>query len=219
MAQLVVLALWCSAATPQQHAPATAPSARSAAQAAIDEILGILRDASLSDARRAERVREASARHLDFDTLARLSLGPALRSLTPAQQAEFTAELRAHVLHIATRYIRGYDQELVTITSDRPEANGDWTVFTRITRKPDPDRPGVPPDEIARLDFRLRRIDGRWKAIDLIIQHISLAGTFRAQFSAILKDGGVDRLLQLLRDKNAASERAEKAESPSTGKK
>jgi ABC-type transporter MlaC component len=44
--------------------------------------------------------------------------------------------------------------------------------------------------------------------IDVLIQGISMAGSFRAQFTAIMKDGGFERLMQLLREKNAANEAA-----------
>ena len=33
-----------------------------------------------------------------------------------------------------------------------------------------------------------------------------MAATFRAQFAAILKDGGIERAIQILKEKNAASE-------------
>jgi phospholipid transport system substrate-binding protein len=211
-AQIGFLAALCLAAAPASL-PATSPSARSAVQAAIDEFLSVLRDSALSAEQRGGKIKESAARHVAFDTLARLSLGPPFRSLTAEQQAEFTAELRKHIQLIASRSVSKYDQEEVTITGDRPEANGDWTVLTRITRKRDPRRRHAPVQEVGKVDFRLRRIDGQWKAIDIIIQNISLAGTFRAQFNAILKDNDIERLIQILREKNAASERAEEAES------
>ena len=208
----------CLGAAPAS-VPATSATARSAVQAAVDDFLGVLRDPALARVERGAQIKESAGRHVDYDTLARLSLGPAYRSLTASQQAEFTAELKRHIQLVASRSVSKYDGEQVAITSERPESNGDWTVTTRITRKADPKRPGVAPDEVAKLEFRVRQIEGQWRAIDIIVQNISMAGTFRAQFTNILKDASIEQVIQMLREKNAASERAEKAEAAPAGRK
>jgi phospholipid transport system substrate-binding protein len=213
-----VLIALCLGAAPAS-APATSATARSAVQAAVDEFLGVLRDPGLGRTERGGKIKETAARHVDFETLARLSLGPAFRSLTAQQQAEFAGELRRHIQLIASRSVSKYDGEQVTITNERPESNGDWTVMTRITRKPDPKRPGVAGEDVAKLELRVRQIAGEWKAIDIIVQNISIAGTFRAQFTSILKDATIEQVIQMLREKNAASERAEKAEAAPSGKR
>ena len=56
------------------------------------------------------------------------------------------------------------------------------------------------------VDYRLRQRDGTWKIIDVVIEGVSLVSNFRSQFQDILGSGAPDKLLQVLRDKNARHE-------------
>jgi ABC-type transporter MlaC component len=105
---------------------------------------------------------------------------------------------------ICTKFTKGYDDEEVIILGDKAEAKGDWTINTRILKKP----ANGAQEEVAKVDFRMRQKDDRWKVIDFNIAGISMAATFRAQFLVIMKDGGIDKLLKIMRDKNAAGEKA-----------
>ena len=60
-------------------------------------------------------------------------------------------------------------------------------------------------DDIS-VDYRLRQTDGTWKIIDVIIEGVSLVSNYRSQFQEIMTNGGIDRLLGLLREKNARGE-------------
>ena len=42
--------------------------------------------------------------------------------------------------------------------------------------------------------------------IDLIIERVSLVSNYRSQFQEVMANGGMDKLLQLLREKNAAGQ-------------
>jgi len=52
----------------------------------------------------------------------------------------------------------------------------------------------------------LRQRNGEWKIIDVLIERVSLVSNYRSQFQAIMANGGIDRLLELLREKNASGE-------------
>ncbi len=54
------------------------------------------------------------------------------------------------------------------------------------------------------------RRDGQWKIIDVIIEGVSLVSNFRSQFQDIVTNGGPDKLISLLREKNAAGEPLQK---------
>jgi phospholipid transport system substrate-binding protein len=102
------------------------------------------------------------------------------------------------MLGVASKSTNKYDDEEVVVVGDEPEKNGDCTIRCRVLGKM---KDGVQED-IGRLDFRFRAKDDRWKVIDIHVAGISLANTFRAQFLVIMKDGGVDKLLKMLHDKN-----------------
>jgi len=178
--------------------------ARAAVEGAVDQILSILRDSTLSKEEKNQRIKAIATEQIDFDVLSRLAVGPGWKDLTDAQRAEFIAEFKRHVLFICTEGTDQYKDEQVIIVDDRQESPTDWTVLTRIHSK----NPGGKPDDVFKLDFRVRRQGDHWQVIDLTIEGVSLAGTFRTQFAAISKVRGFDGLLQLMRDKNAASEKA-----------
>jgi phospholipid transport system substrate-binding protein len=55
----------------------------------------------------------------------------------------------------------------------------------------------------------MRLKDERWRLIDVSIEGIGMAAGFRAQFQAVMTKGGIDRVLQILREKNASREKAD----------
>jgi phospholipid transport system substrate-binding protein len=186
------------AATPAANTTAPSPS-RMAAQGGISQILDVLRDRALDQEGRTEKMRKVMDEWLDFETFSRLSIGPSWRDWSDAQRGQFVEEFKRHMLGVATKSTKGYDDEDVVIVADENEKNGDHTVRCRVLGKI---KDGVQED-IGRVDFRLRQMEDRWKVIDVHVAGISMANTFRAQFLVIMKDGGVDKLLKMLHEKNA----------------
>ena len=173
--------------------------ARAAAQEGVLQILGVLRERNLDRDARTEKIRAIMDDFLDFDTFSRLSIGPTWRDWSDEQRGQFVDEFRKHMLGIAAKSTKNYDDEDVVILSDEPEKNGDCTVHCRVLGKM---KDGVQED-VGRLDFRLRPREDRWKVIDVHVAGISMANTFRAQFLVIMKDGGIDKLLKMLHERNA----------------
>lgn len=178
-------------------------SARANIEDGIAKTLAAFRDPDLTQPEKGRAFGRVVEQWFDFDLFARLTLGPRFAELTPAQQSEFTAELRKHVLGLCSTGTEQYRGQDVVIREDRPEGRADHLVQTSVMGV----KEGAP-RELARLDFRMRQREGTWKVIDVSIKNISLAGGFRAQFDAIMKSGGYERLIQLLREKNAAREAA-----------
>lgn len=159
--------------------------------------LEVLKDQSLDPAARRRRIEALADESFDFDTMSRLVLARSWSRLSPEQQPQFVDEFRKHLSVTYGRNLDSYRNEAVAILGDREEARGDWTVKSKIVRG------GT--EDIA-VDYRLRRNSEQWKIIDVTIEGVSLVANFRSQFQEIVSNGGVDRLLTLLRDKNAAGE-------------
>ncbi len=201
---LAVFALTAICAHVLRAAPAVnaqAPiTARATAESGISEIIAVLQDRTLDKPARDEKLRNIVENFVDFDTLARLSLGGAWKDLSDTQREEFILEFKKHILGILTRSTKGYTNEEVAIIGDRAEQRGDHTVHSRVTGPKDGQI-----KEIALLDFRFRKKDEQWKMIDISIKGISLAASFRAQFVVVMKDGGIEKVLKLMREKNATA--------------
>jgi len=136
---------------------------------------------------------------LDFETFSRLSIGPAWKDFSDAQRGQFVQEFKRHMLGVATKATKGYDDEDVVILADQKKTNGDVTIKAQVLGKL---KDGVQED-VGKVDFRLRQREDRWRVIDVHVAGISMANTFRAQFLVIMKDGGIEKLLKMLHEKNA----------------
>ena len=203
---LVVLSLLAPFASAQS-------TARAAIEDGIAKTLAAFRNPDLTQPEKSRVFGQIVEQWFDFDLFARLTLGPRFAELSPVQQSEFTAELRKHIVGLCMTGTEQYRGQDVVIREDRPEGRADRLVQTSVMGV----KEGVL-KELARLDFRMRERDGRWGVIDVSIKGISLAGGFRAQFDAIMKTGGYERLIQLLREKNAAREAAAAAKTQAPSK-
>jgi len=185
--------------------PCTSPTARAVVEGAVAEALAVLASRELPAAERTARVFEIADRHIDYETIARLVLGTFWQQATVQQQAEFVREFRRHIQGVYAQTIDDHEDEQVVVTEDRQEPRGDWTVraiiFSNV--KADGKR-----KEIGRLAFRMRLIGRQWKAIDVTVEGISVLVLYRAQFQAVAAAGGMERVLQVLRARNAPLDRS-----------
>jgi len=187
------LALWLVPAT---ALPAEGP--RAVVQEAANQVVKVLGNKSLAIEQKHRKVEDIIDAHFDFEALAHLALAHHWDELTPEQQRQFVQDFKARVSMTYGRRVESYSGEHVDVTGEGLEAQGDWTVTTRI----------VWPDDAARLlvDYRLRRENARWQVIDVITDGASLLSHFRPQLEEIVTRGGAERLLRWLREKNATGE-------------
>ena len=178
-------------------APTAASEATEEARAVVDrtaeEVLEILRAPDLTDEERRERIEAIAFERFDFQTISKLVLARDWRRFDRGQRKEFVRSFKEFLSH--TYGIERYDEGSMEITGTRPEPRGDVTVQTRIV--------GGEADGIV-VHYRLRRSEGRWRVIDLIIEGISMVSSYREQFSEVMSREGPEGLLQRLRDKTAA---------------
>jgi phospholipid transport system substrate-binding protein len=161
-----------------------------------DEVLAVLKDKSISNDVKRERILDISRRGVDFETLSRLVLARNWSRLTPDEQGRFQEEFRRHLAVTYGNAVDNYRNETMVITGDREEARGDWTVKTKIPRG----------GEDILVDYRLRQSNGEWKIIDFIVEGVSLVSNFRSQFQDLLASKTPKELIDLLHEKNARGE-------------
>ena len=163
-----------------------------------DAALDVLRDRSLPADQKRRRLEDVVFPEVDFDTMSRLVLARNWSRFSAAQQAEFVKQFKEHLSMTYGRNIENYRNERVEIVGDQDEGRGDWIVKTKILR-------GGGAEDIL-VDYRLRKQGDAWKVIDIVVERVSLVANFRSQFQDIVSRGGPDKLLELLRDKNARGE-------------
>jgi len=186
-----------------QNDAAPPPTARQVMEQVTRDVLAILQDHNLSADQKRAKVKQIAYQNINFEVMARLSLGRFWRGLTDAQRTDYQTEFKQLITNTYGATTDSYTDEDVKVISDRQEQDGDCTVTTRITGTKD----DKPDQEVAKVEYRLRQQDKQWKVIDFTIDGASIVANYRSQFQEVMSDGGIDQLLKLLRDKNAAHEK------------
>jgi phospholipid transport system substrate-binding protein len=188
----VLAASLCLAARPVEGGDGP----RQVVEMTTSQVLAVLRDGSLTREAKQIKIEEIVYDQVDFVTLSRLVLARNWKRLSKGEQTEFMNEFKRHLSITYGDSIDKYKNESVRITGDRKETRGDWTVMTKVV--------GGPGGSEFLVNYRLREKDGRWWIIDIIVEGVSMVSNFRSQFQEIMATGGPERLLRLLKQKNAA---------------
>ena len=132
----------------------------------------------------------------NFDTeyAARLVLGQTWRTATPEQRKRFVDGFYHSLLH-------NYGAALVDFTADR---------FAILPYRGDPnDTMATVRTEVKRsngekvpVNFSLRKVDGVWKAWDVVIEGISYVKSFRTDFGSEVEQKGLDEVISRLETDN-----------------
>jgi len=174
-----------------------ADGAAAVVQQVADAVVAVLADKSLSADQKRGKIEDIVYAHFNFSTLSRLVLARNWKQFSPEQQKTFTEEFKRHLSMIYGKNVESYNNEKAVVIGERQEAGGDWTVKTKIVRSSAPE---------ILVDYRLRQEDGVWKVIDVIVEGVSLVANFRSQFQEIVTSKGPQKLIDLLREKNAHGE-------------
>ena len=167
--------------------------ARSAVEVAMEQVLVVLSDQTLSGDGRRARIEQIAYANFDFQTMSKLVLRRDWKKFSTTQRSEFVEEFKLHLAHSYGSRLDRYNQQEIKLLSERPEARGDVTVQTAIV--------GGQFDG-ALIDYRMRKRDAGWLVIDVVIEGVSLVSNFHSQFAGIVGRGGPEALLRQLREKN-----------------
>jgi phospholipid transport system substrate-binding protein len=173
-----------------------ADSPRTVVELNSQKVLAILNSGDTDD-EKIKRLEQLAYGVIDFDTVSRLVLAKYWKQFNPEQRQQFEEEFKRALTVSYGRRIGQFGQEKVVILGERQEPLGDVTVQSRIV--------GGKAGDI-KVDYRLRQKDGTWYVIDVIVEGVSIVSSYRTQFQEIIGQGGPERLLADLRQKNASGE-------------
>ncbi len=122
-----------------------------------------------------------------------LVLGQYYRDATPAQRDAYFKAFQSYLEQAYGQALAMYHGQSYEVAPERPL--GDATITTiRVTIIDNQGRPPV------RLDFQWRKNTqtGNWQAYDMIAEGVSMITTKQNEWSSVLRQKGVDGLIQLL---------------------
>ena len=178
------------------QAVASAPAPKEIVQTTAQTAFDILNNSELGSKEKIEKLEQLFLSTVDYPTITRLVLGRNWRMLTEAQLEAFSDAFKRHLSTTYGRNLDNYTKLEIEVVGEREEPRGDRTIKTKINR---PNAEGV------LVDYRMRNRDNDWKIIDVIIEGVSMVSNFRSQFQEVISNGGPDRLIELLKEKNDAS--------------
>jgi phospholipid transport system substrate-binding protein len=127
-----------------------------------------------------------------MNDIGRFVVGPFWRRMTPAQRTEYLDLFGEWILKTYSIRLGGYSGEQFKVLSTAPAGTRDVLVKTRINKSA---------GNGFNASWRVRKIDGGYKIIDLYVEGVSMAITQRSEFETILQRQGIDGLLTMLKDK------------------
>jgi len=162
---------------------------------AVDKAVQILKDPKLQPAdkkkERIDRLREAVNPIFDYEEMAKRALGTHWRRRSPAEQEEFVILFRDFLEGIYSDKIDLYGGEKVRFgrqTVDEDFAQVESTIIN-------------PKGEEIAVNYKLRRVNGKWKVYDAVVENISIINNYRSQFDRVISGSSYQELVKRLREK------------------
>ena len=168
----------------------------------LERVLEILGNDGLSENDKRRRIEALAFSHFDFDTMSRLVLARNWKKFSAEERTQFVGEYKTLLSRSYGVRLNRFGDEEIEVTGEQAEPRGDVTIRTQII--------GGEFDG-AQIDYRMRSRDGNWKAIDVVIEGVSLVSNYRSQFGEVVSRKGPAGLIKQMRKKNAAPAEAEQA--------
>lgn len=157
----------------------------------VDKVLALLADKKLAREERRTKVLKTVETILDFELMAKLSLGK-------KHWGKFDAKQRQTFTGLFVEQLKSsYFEKLDLYTDERVEfgeaaAKGDkFQMRTHIITK---DRP-------VEMLYRLYRKGASWRVYDVEIEGVSIVKSYGSQYDEVLRGGTVEELLDKMREK------------------
>jgi len=162
----------------------------------INEVLAILHNPALQGAnqraRKVDLVEKAAARHFNYREMAQRSLGETWETLNQGQQDEFVKNFSGL---LKASFACRLDELTKAGVSYQPEILKADHAEVPITI--------LRPNDKIPVSFRMLKEPQGWMIYDLLIDGVSLADNYKAQFTRIIKGGSFQDLLKVLQARMA----------------
>ncbi len=160
-------------------------------QTVVDKVLTVLKDGSLTQEARREKIRTLIAPHFDFQAMSRSILAQNWKKASRQQRDRFI-ELFSNLLE--NTYIvamEAYTNQKIVIAGEKRKGKR-ALVKTLIEQDTGVATP---------VNYRMRQNADGWYAYDVVIEGVSLVSNYRSTFRTIVKRDGMDGLLDQLAKK------------------
>lgn len=120
------------------------------------------------------------------------SLGRYWKTIKETEQSALVRMYSEWSIATYARRFDGYSGERFEVVSESAPDQGTITVISKIIQ---------PTKEGAVFYYKLRKIEGNWRIVDIQISGVSQLALTRSQFTSVMKEKGLDGLIALLKTK------------------
>ena len=139
------------------------------------------------------KVDELIVPNIDFETMTRLAVSKFWRRADADQQKELVNQFKTLLLNTYTSALTQYSGEKITFEPYKPSDRPDRAeVQSSFSQSGGADVPVI---------YRLRD-KGGWGIYDIEVNNISLVTSYRSAFSSEIEKGGIEGLIETLKERN-----------------
>lgn len=182
----------CLAVVPAQAKEKAAESfVQDLGQEALDTL-----DQDVSQEQLSDEMRSWLNSYFDTDVISRFALGRYWRQADDAQKKEYNKLFNELIVSTYSRRLQEYSGEDFEVRGQTKLNDRDTMVHSKII----PTNSGAPSTQV---DWRVRKINGKLKIVDVNVEGVSMSVTQRNEFASVIKNNGnkVEALLDALRQK------------------
>ena len=144
-------------------------------------------------------VNEAVVPYFDFSIIARRVLGKHWSTASADEKARFGEEFSQFLIRFYSNSLIAFSNPRIEFSTVQPEESGSKVVS--IKAEITTDEAGMVP-----VQFGLFKVDGTWKIIDLRIDGVCLVCNYRKEYADIIRNDGLNSLIDRLVEKNAKAQ-------------
>lgn len=133
---------------------------------------------------------------LDYQALAEASLGAEWAARSEQEKTEFSGVLKQLVQKAYEKNLRKTINFNIEYLTEAP-TDGATVVKTRAVHKTDKREAPV------EIDFKMVQKNGAWRVGDIVTEGASLVGSYKSQFTRVVKKDGFPALLKKMKEKLA----------------
>jgi phospholipid transport system substrate-binding protein len=175
--------------------PARAGEPLDVVKTAAEKAIQILKDPTLQSKdkkkERIDRLKEAVDPIFDYEEMAKRALGAHWRRRTPVEQEEFVKLFRNFLEKVYSEKVDLYEGQKIVFGREAVDQDFAQVDSTVINDK----------GEEFSVVYKLRRVQGKWKVYDAVVENISIVNNYRSQFDRVIAKSSYEELKRLLREK------------------
>ncbi|EXI78427.1 MAG: putative phospholipid-binding protein MlaC precursor [Candidatus Accumulibacter appositus] len=171
-----------------------------------DDVLTIVRqdkDIQSGDTRKAISLVETKVLpYFDFHRMTALAVGRNWSKASPEQKKHLSEEFKKLLVRTYSNALTSYKDQTITYRPSKIDAaETDVVIKTEIVQ------PGSKP---VQLSYALEKQGNGWKVYDVIVAGVSLVTNYRGSFAQEVRNGGIEGLIEMLRERNTQLESSSK---------